>query len=187
MKRTIIYKAAIILLILTNIFLVIKLKSNAFSKSIKPNQNPENGFFANGVRSGIYTNANFSKKGGLTANQNDTILIDHHLKIMNILYSDTSILPMNYLFELNPSDSTFKLLSESVYTGNNDFKVIIDSVNTKLFFLKLTYPSNDKLTSFQSCMELRVFDSAGNLSPAFDDSLYDAWYNLFNRKYGVSN
>ncbi len=187
MKRTIVYKAAIILLILTNLFLVFKLKSDAYSNVIKPNQNPENGFFASGVLSGIYANANFSKKSGLNADLNDTILIDHHLKIMNIFYSDTSDLPMNYLFEFNPSDSSFKLLSESVYTGNNEFKIHIDSFNTKLLFIKLTYPSNGKLTSFHTYTKLRVVDSTGKLSPDYTDSQCDAWYALFNRKYGVSD
>lgn len=177
MNKSLKYQVIIIILGISNLFLIYKLGSILENKK---NQEKEDisGFMVNGIISGINTNANFSSNNGHTVKPGDTIFIDHYLKVTNIPDID-DIEPMNYLFEFNQTDSTFDLISEIPYTGTNYFNYHVENNNTKLLFIQALYPLNNEYISFLSFLELRVIDSLGNLSSTISDEEIDILYKLF--------
>jgi hypothetical protein len=178
------YKIAIFILILVNLSLLFHIYY--FLDNLKENQqqHTETGFLVNGLVSGVSTDATFNKSSGYSANLGDTVLIDHNLIITSFSDSDKIKAPKNYLFELNVLDSTFSLISEKHYTGNNSFEYHVKNSSTKLLFFKAIYPIEDSYSSLHSLIELTVVDTLGTKSHPYMDSELDFWYGQFVKKYG---
>lgn len=177
MNKYINCQVIIVILAITNLFLMYKL---VFTLANKNNQEQKNksGFYVNGIVSGINTNANFSSNNGYTVKLGDTILIDHYLKVTNIPDID-DIEPMNYLFEFNQADSSFDLIAVMPYTGNNYFDYHVVNNKTRLLFIQAMYPLDNEYISLQSFLELRVIDSLGTLSPTISDNEIDSLFEFF--------